>query len=199
MACSLLMRLETERLMLREFVEHDWARLFAIESDPEAVRYQSFGPRTAQESREYVRRCAQDARSRPRRTYDLAVVLRSTDELIGRCGLQRTEHEPGELVLWYMLDRAYWGHGYIPEAARALLDFGFAEVKAHRIWADCDPANTASIRVLEKLGLRREGRLVENAWVHGAWADSLIFAVLQREWPTPPGPSAAGGADAARD
>ena len=176
------MFLETERLVVREFVPADWQRLYAIESDPEAVRYQSFGPRTPEECRAYVRRCMDDAREQPRSTYDLAVVLRAEDLVIGRVGLQYTGDEPGETMLWYMLDRARWGNGYIPEAARALLDFGFSQLAMHRVWADTDPENAASIRVLEKLGFRREAHLVENAWLHGRWADSLIYAILDREW-----------------
>src|SRR6476661_1552447 len=65
-------RLETERLVLREFGPRDWRRLYEIESDPEAVRYQSFGPRTAAESRAYIRLCVRDRAKRPRRVYDLA-------------------------------------------------------------------------------------------------------------------------------
>ena len=175
-------RLETERLVLRDFGPRDWQRLYAIESDPEAVRYQSFGPRTAEECRAYIRLCAQDRAERPRRVYDLAVALRNKGTVIGRCGLKLTGEEPGEATLWYMVDRARWGHGYAPEAARALLDLGFSALGVHRVWADCDPANAASIRVLEKLGMRREGHLVENAWIKGAWADSLLYAILDREW-----------------
>ena len=175
-------RLETERLVLREFGSRDWPRLYAIESDPEAVRYQSFGPRTPDECRAYIRLCARDRAARPRRVYDLAVALRPDGPVIGRCGLKLTGAEPGEATLWYMVDRARWGHGYAPEAARALLDFGFSALGVHRVWADCDPANAASIRVLEKLGMRREGHLVENAWINSAWADSLLYAILDREW-----------------
>jgi ribosomal-protein-alanine N-acetyltransferase len=87
-----------------------------------------------------------------------------------------------------MVERARWGHGYAPEAARALLDFGFAALGVHRVWADCDPANAAPIRVLEKLGMRREGHLVENAWIKGAWADSLLYAILDHEWRHVPHP-----------
>jgi RimJ/RimL family protein N-acetyltransferase len=85
-------------------------------------------------------------------------------------------------MLWYTIHPSYWGQGYATEAAHGLLAFGFGELRLHRIWADCDPANLASVRVLEKLGMRREGHLIENAWIKGAWEDSLIFAILDREW-----------------
>jgi RimJ/RimL family protein N-acetyltransferase len=63
-----------------------------------------------------------------------------------------------------------------------MVEFGFRELGLHRMWADCDPDNVGSWRVLEKIGMRREGHLRENALVKGAWVDSLIYAVLEREW-----------------
>jgi [ribosomal protein S5]-alanine N-acetyltransferase len=186
MACSAAMRLVTARLVLREFVEADWPALYAFESDPEAVRYQSYDPRTAEGCRDLIRLCLADRAEQPRRVYDLAVVRCEEGDLIGRCGLKLVDPALREGKLWYILHRAHWGQGYIPEAARALLDFGFAGLGLHRVWADCDPANAASIRVLEKLGLRREAHFRENARLKGAWVDSLIYAVLDREWPTRP-------------
>ncbi len=178
-----MVELRTARLLLREFVEEDWPALHDVESRPDVARYQSFAPRTAEESHAYVRGAIADAAEEPRRTYDLAVLLATEGRLIGRCGLGRTEAAPREAVLWYTLHPAAWGRGYGTEAARAVIGFGFRQLELHRIWADCDPENTASYRVLEKLGMRREGHLRENAWVDGAWADSLIYAVLEREWP----------------
>ncbi|MGH2614970.1 MAG: GNAT family N-acetyltransferase [Thermomicrobiales bacterium] len=174
--------LKTERLILRELQETDWQALHAIESLPEVARFQSFEPRTVAESRAYIRDAIRGAADSPRLTYDLAVVLADEDRLIGRCGLGISESEPREAVLWYTLHPDQWGRGYTTEAARAVVNFGFRELRLHRIWADCDPANIASWRVLEKLGLRREGHLRENAWINGEWVDSFIYAILDREW-----------------
>ena len=193
--CGILaegMRLATERLTLREFLESDGERVYAIESDPESVVYQSFGPRTHEEGWDYARRHSRDQHRADRDTWDLVVTLRGTEEMIGRCGLGLTRDEPGEALLWFQLDRAVWGRGYATEAARALVDAGFSELGMHRIWADCDPRNAGSIGVLEKVGFRREGHLVENAWIKGEWVDSLIYALLRREWPTVTGRHAHG-------
>ena len=172
----------TQRLLLREFTEGDWPDLHAIESDPEVARYQSFEPRTPADAQAYLQGTLVAARAQPRRTYDLAVVLRTSDRLIGRCGLHLSNPELREGMVWYTLLRALWGQGYIPEALRALVHFGFTELKLHRVWAECDPLNRPSYRVLEKLGMRREGHLRENAWVKGGWADSFLYAMLDREW-----------------
>jgi ribosomal-protein-alanine N-acetyltransferase len=175
-------QISTERLLLREFEATDGPALHAFESLPEVVRYQSFAPRSLTESHDYVVASIDAAREEPRRVYDLAVILKAEDRVIGRCGFAVGDPDDEQAVLWYTVHPEYWGHGYAPEAARALVSFGFREVGLHRIWADTDPENVASIRVLEKLGLRLEGHLRENARINDVWADSLIFAILEREW-----------------
>lgn len=113
-------------------------------------------------------------------------LLREEQPLVGRCGLKVADVEQREGALWYILNPAYWGRGLIPEAARALLGHGFGELRLHRIIVDCEPENTASIRVAEKLGMRREAHFIENAWIKGRWTDSVIFALLDREWAAQP-------------
>ncbi len=85
-------------------------------------------------------------------------------------------------MLWYVLAREAWGRGYAAEAGRAVLAFGFEELRLHRIFVDIDPRNRASLRVAEKLGLRREGQFLENTWTKGEWTDTVIFALLDREY-----------------
>jgi [ribosomal protein S5]-alanine N-acetyltransferase len=177
-----MVRLKTERLLLRDFAPDDWPALHDVESRAGVARFQSFEPRTPEESRAHVTAAWEAATQDPRKTYDLAVMLVAEDLLIGRCGLGLTDPNLAEGMLWYTIHPSYWGQGYATEAAHRLLDFGFGELRLHRIWADCDPANGASVRVLEKLGMRREGHLIENAWIKGAWVDSLIYAILDREW-----------------
>jgi len=177
-----MVRLRTERLVLREFVADDWRALHAFESLPEVARYQSFDPRTVSESRAYVSEASMSCGEDPRLIYDLAVMLAAEDRLVGRCGMGISDDDRHEALLWYTQHPDTWGRGYATEAARAMVSFGFGELRLHRIWADCDPRNIASWRVLEKLGMRREGHLRENAWIKGEWTDSLIYAILDREW-----------------
>ncbi|WNG39164.1 GNAT family N-acetyltransferase [Archangium violaceum] len=174
--------LSTPRLLLREFEEEDWRFTHPYESDPEVVRYQSHGVRTPEESRSYIRRVMDLARETPRSVYDFAVVLRDGHRLIGRCGMRITDFEQREATVWYVLDRSRWGQGYTSEAAQALVDFGFGTLGLHRMWADCDPRNPASARVMQKLGMRQEAHFRENMFIKGEWCDSLIYALLDREW-----------------
>ena len=176
--------LSTPRLLLREFQEDDWRATHPYEANPEVVRYLSYSVRTPEESQDYIRMVMGMARETPRLVYDFAVVLREDNQLIGRCGMKVHDPELREAMLWYVLNPAHWGKGYIPEAARALLDFAFGTLGLHRVFADCDPRNPASVRVMEKLGMRQEAHFRENVFYKGEWCDSLIYAVLDREWRT---------------
>jgi [ribosomal protein S5]-alanine N-acetyltransferase len=176
------MELCTERLRLRELTEADAPDCNVYESDPEVARYTSHDVRTLDASLAYIRTSMATVHESPRRTFDFAVALRAEGHLIGRAGIKITDPEIREAMLWYILDRSRWGKGYGPEAAGALLGLGFGELGLHRVYIDCDPQNHASARVAEKIGMRREAHFVENAWIKGAWVDTLICAILDREW-----------------
>ena len=109
-------------------------------------------------------------------------MLKDTDCLIGGCRIEIRSAANGSGDLGYVLDRRHWGHGYTTEATRALVAFGFGHLALHRIWATCDVDNHASARVLEKLGMRREGRPRQSVRRRGEWRDSYLYATLQPEW-----------------
>jgi RimJ/RimL family protein N-acetyltransferase len=174
--------LETRRLVLREFADHDAPAVQAYAGDTEVVRHLDWGPNTPEDTAGFLAlaRAARDAS--PRTAYHLAIVLKAADRLIGGCriAIRRPEHGDGDVG--YVLDRSHWGHGYMTEAAHALVAFGFGRLALHRIWATCDVDNHASVRVLEKLGMQREGHLRQITRRHGEWRDSYLYAVLRSEW-----------------
>ena len=107
--------------------------------------------------------------------------MRGTGALIGRVGFHYDAEQRGAR-LWYIANPAHQGKGYVNEACLAMLQFGFEELGAHRFWVDIDPRNVPSLRVVERLGMRREALHVENFWCKGEWTDSVICALLEREW-----------------
>jgi ribosomal-protein-alanine N-acetyltransferase len=173
--------LVTDRLILREFVEDDWRAVHAFLSDPEVSRYVPFQPPTEEETREEIRKAIDGQRAQPPQ-YDFALVLRSTGTLIGLCRLTMRPDELRQAELLYLLNRHYWGRGYATEAVRAVLGYGFEELGLHRVYATCRPANVASSRVMEKVGMQREGHLRRHRWMKGTWQDSLLYAILEDEW-----------------
>ncbi len=176
------MILETGRLRLREFVEEDWRAVLAYQSDPLYLRFYDWETRTETDVQEFVRMFIGWQKETPRLRFQLALVLKAEAQLIGNCGIRLDNAELREANIGYELDRRYWGQGYATEAARAILAFGFGELQLHRIWAWCVAENVASVRVLEKLGLRLEGREREKELIKGRWHDRLTYAILDREW-----------------
>ena len=174
------MELTTQRLLLRELLESDAEMAHRYESNPDVVRYQSNGVRSLEESRAHILKSQAQAQELPRRVFDLAVTL-ADRRYIGRVGLGVQDAEGGQGMLWWVIDPAYQGQGFAHEAAVRLIRFGFVELGLHRIYIDVDPRNTASVRLAEKLGMRREGLLREAAFIKGEWVDSMILALLAQE------------------
>lgn len=174
--------LETERLTLREFEESDLQAIQEYASDPEVVRYMEWGPNSEEDTRAFLERTLEQRRKRPRVEYGLAVILKSETKLIGSGGITIASSVHKEAELGYSFNRRFWGQGYATEAARAFVAFGFEELGLHRICATCAPANVASARVMEKIGMRREGHLREHRWIKGKWRDSYLYAILEQEW-----------------
>ena len=176
------MALHTPRLLLREFIESDAALVNQYEADPAVVRYTPHGVRSFADSLTAIQGARVRSLEKSRCVFDFALVRSDDARLIGCCGMKLSDAEPSEAMLWYVLAREAWGHGYAAEAGQAVLAFGFGELRLHRIFVDIDPRNRASLRVAEKLGLRREGHFLEAAWVKGEWTDSIVFALLDREY-----------------
>jgi RimJ/RimL family protein N-acetyltransferase len=175
--------LETERLVLRPFEEGDLGALYAMHSDAEVTRWLYNEPRTLDETRTLLgHKLAGDRFMVEGNWLSAAVIERESGELVGDVSLRWSSvvHKTGEIG--FMFDPGYQGRGYATEAARRLIAFGFEAMGFHRVIGRAEARNTASVRVLEKLGLRREGLLVENEWVKGEWQSEVVYAILEREW-----------------
>ena len=173
----------TERLSLREFRLTDLDELHDIERRDDVARYLYWEPRTPDRTQLWLERRV--PMTRIDETNDqlrLAVTLRERGTLIGDLVLflVSREHRQGEIG--YVFHPDHGGRGYATEASAVLLQLAFQGLGLHRVIGRCDARNTASARVLERLGMRREGHLVENEWVKGEWTDELVFAILDREW-----------------
>lgn len=173
--------LVSKRLVLREYEEADFEATHAFAADPEVVRYMEWGPNGEEESRNFIRRVLDQQQEEPRVHYVLAVALKD-GELIGNCSLSVSDRESREAVLGYTYNRRFWGMGYASEAAAVVVDFGFRQLALHRIYAKCVIQNRGSARVMEKLGMKREGLFREHRLVRGEWKDYFYYAILEQEW-----------------
>jgi RimJ/RimL family protein N-acetyltransferase len=173
----------TERLLLRAYREDDLGPLHEMLADPEIVRYLYWEPHSLEEARvrleQKLRRTTLRA---PGDVLALAAESRETGAFVADVVLTWSsgEHACGEIG--YLVHPARAGKGFATEATRPLLPIAFAHVGLHRVIGRLEARNTASARVLEKLGFRREAHLVENEWVKGEWQSELVYAMLEREW-----------------
>jgi ribosomal-protein-alanine N-acetyltransferase len=163
------------RVALARFRKSDVEAVHAFASDPVVCRFTGWGPNTLDDTRTFVAGAVQRSSDR----YDLAVMR--GDEVIGSASVWTTSpvHRVGELG--YTIRRDCWRHGYATEVARLLVELGFAELDLERLSATCDPANSASVRVLEKAGLQREGLLRGLCLVRGRHRDRLMFGCLRAD------------------
>jgi [ribosomal protein S5]-alanine N-acetyltransferase len=182
------MQLDTPRLIMRDFAPDDWPAVLAYQQHPLYLRYNDWTERTPAAVRQFVQMFIDQQQHDPRLKFQLALVLKDTGDLIGNCGIRRRAPDAHEADIGYELAPEHWGRGYATEAVRAILRFGFVELKLHRISADLVADNAASARVLEKNGLQLEGRLRDKKFFKGRWWDTLLYAILEPEWQ----PGAAG-------
>jgi RimJ/RimL family protein N-acetyltransferase len=173
--------LETERLILREFVESDWQAVHAYASDPVVVHYLPFGPNSEEDTKNFLLTQIKMRRKKFRQHFAFAVTLKSDKQLIGSCRISITNPDKQEASIGFCLAKDFWGQGYATELARKLLEFGFQQLDLHRIFATCDPKNKACMRVLIKIGMRQEGYMREYEFIKGEWRDCVLFAILKRE------------------
>jgi RimJ/RimL family protein N-acetyltransferase len=176
------MKLETKRLILREFVKNDWQRVLEYQSDPLYLRYYEWTERTPEGAQEFVGWFLDHEKQQPRIKFQLAVLLKSSGQLIGNCGIRMDKPGALQADIGYELDPKHWNHGYATEAAHAIVDFGFTRFNLHRVWSWCVADNIGSAHVLEKLGMRQEGYLRENEFYKGRWWDTLMYGILADEW-----------------
>jgi|SRR5688572_12008019 len=173
---------ETKRLVIRDFRIEDWKAVHAYASNPVVVAHLPWGPNSADQTIEFIRAAVEDAARPNRRRFEMAVVLREEDRLVGAVGLRLSGTENRDAGMGYVVHQDYWRRGIASEAASAVIEFGFRQRGLHRIWAEVDPGNPASARVLEKVGMIREGRLRQHKWYKEDWRDSHLYSILYPEW-----------------
>jgi ribosomal-protein-alanine N-acetyltransferase len=168
--------LRTARLLLRPPALSDADAYFRLASDPEFARYAVRGPAT----RESIERRLARVQTAPWPDQpELAVLLDGV--VVGRVTLG-VDHPNQAAALGYGIARELWGRGLATEAARAVLDHAFLVLGMAKVWARADPRNVGSLRVLEKLGMTREGVLRSHVIRNGERADQACYGILRVEW-----------------
>jgi RimJ/RimL family protein N-acetyltransferase len=183
MTDELFTPLSTPRLSLRRFRESDAEAFASYRSDPAVARYQGWdAPYPVEQASRFVSAMATEPADVPGEWLQIAVTLVGDDALVGDCAFAPQAHEPRTVEVGFTIALEHQGRGYAREAVSSLLRYLFEQLGKHRVTASCDPRNAPSVRVLEAVGMRREGHMVESTWGKDEWSDDLLFAILRREW-----------------
>lgn len=186
---QLIEPLLSERLSIRPLTPNDHARHYTIYSNPEVVRYLYEEPFDTEGARQHLKRRSSTDLPHEGSWINLGVDIIDGDLLIGEVGLALVSVVHAHCEVGYVFDPAYGGRGYATEATALMVEMAFSVLGAHRVSGRLDARNTASARVLERLGMRREGHFVENEYVKGEWTDELVYAVREDEWRSQRGPA----------
>lgn len=174
-----LLPMITSRLSLRLFTPGDVDDLYAYQSLPSVARY-LYRPAHTRERSEQV--AAERATHTTWRAdgdkLALAVCLRDEPGVVGEVTLTLADARAAQAEIGWTLHPRHEGHGYATEAAAALATFAFDTLGVHRLYARLDVENTGSVRVCERLGMRREAHLVENDLDGDRWGSEYIYAAL---------------------
>ena len=154
--------IETNRLILRRFADCDLPTIFAYRNDPEVAKYQSWTATGEDELREFIRDLKFAQPGTPGEWFQFAVELKATKELIGDCALKVNKEDICQGEIGFTLARRHQGRGFATEAVSMLLDYAFTMPGLHRVIAITDCDNRASIVLLERLDMRREGRFLQS-------------------------------------
>lgn len=165
---------ETKRLILRRFQKEDLPDLFEYLSDRETLEYEPYRPLTLEEAKENLEwRIGSDEM--------IAIEQKDSHKMIGNIYMGKRDFEA--LEMGYVLNKNYWGRGYAAESCKALIEQAFSN-GVHRIYAECDPRNRNSWKLLEALGFQREAHFRKNVYFwkdengRAIWKDTYVYAKL---------------------
>ncbi|MBP3887456.1 MAG: GNAT family N-acetyltransferase [Cellulosilyticum sp.] len=174
-----MMQIQTERLMIRYFKEEDAKDLYDYLSKEEVLKYEPYPTFSYEDA-------VKEAKNRASNKDFYAVVVKDTGKVIGNLYFSKGDFDTWEIG--YVFNNDFWGYGYATEAAKALMTHAFANWEARRVIAMCNPKNEHSWKLLERLGMRREGTLLSNIYFfknekdEPIWQDTYEYGILKDEW-----------------
>lgn len=177
--------LRTARLVVRRFRRADVPTFAAYRSDPVVARYQSWDvPFSEEQAEQFVAGLSDDHPDTPGSWFQFAVAESADGSHVGDVAAYVDADDPRQARVGITLAADAQGRGYGTEALAGLLDYLLVDRGKHRATADCDARNVASAKLLERVGMRREGHHLQSAWWKGEWTDEYVYAVLADEWQT---------------
>lgn len=173
--------IETERTLLRPIEKEDNEQIFDYRADLETNKYQGWIPKTLNDVNEFISKNP-DEFNKPETWFQLVIIEKSTNKIIGDIGIHFIDSDNHQSEIGCTLNKEYHGKGFATETMRATAGFLFNKLDKHRIVTSIDPQNIDSIKLVERLGFRKEGHFKESLFIDGEWVDDIVYAILNREW-----------------
>jgi len=170
----------TERLFIRKLETNDAQYFYKYRSLPEVYKFQSFIPKNTKDIKVFFERLS-ELPNIQNTWFQLAVCIKDENKLIGDIGIHFLE-DNAQTEIGYTLNPDFQGIGYAKEAVTAVIRYLFFVLGKHRIIASVDPDNKKSIRLLERIGMRKEAHFVKSIKTNDKWMDDCIYAILKEEW-----------------
>lgn len=174
--------MQTEHLLLRDLTGDDLCHLRALAADAEVMRYVMLWLDSEEQIRDFFDHALTSARVESRSFWLPGMFCKASGEFAGVAIIDSDAHGGSSAEVGYLLMRPFWGRGHATAVARELIQYAFAVLGMHRVWAKCDERNVASARVLEKCGMQYEGTLREHLWLRDHWRSSRVYSLLAHEY-----------------
>lgn len=177
------MNLTTKRLLFNEIDKTDLENIHHLHSVPEVDQYNTLGiPSDLEETTEIMMPDILDQNHKKRARFAWKINLKNTHEFIGLAGMFLSNDKYNSASFYYKFYPKFWGHGFATETAKEIIRFGFEVCKLHRVEAGAETENLASIRVLEKAGMQKEGMHRKILPIRGQWKDNFHFAIVEDDY-----------------
>ena len=175
------MILETERLIIKPVTIGDKDEIFEYRRDKVTNKYQGWIPETIEDVEVFIGNTSKQINV-PETWFQFVIVDKETQKIVGDLGIHFIDSENEQAEIGCTLNKDYQNKGFATESVRKVIDYLFKELNMHRIIASIDPENKNSIRLVERIGFRKEAHFVESLFINGKWVDDLIYALIEKDW-----------------
>jgi len=174
--------IQSNRLILRPITAEDAEAVFGYRSNAVVNQFQGWIPETIADVHDFIRNKVSLVIDQPDTWFQLAIIKKDNGELIGDIGIHFLESDSLQVEIGFTLDCNQHGKGFATEALTEILKFLFLKLNKHRIITSIDPRNEKSIKVVERLGMRKEAHFRKSLLINNEWVDDLVYAILKEEW-----------------
>lgn len=175
------MILETDRLLIRPITIDDKHEIFKYRRDKEVNKYQGWIPETIEDVELFIGEVSKQINV-PGTWFQLVIVDKETQVIVGDLGIHFIDSENKQAEIGCTLNKDFQKKGFATESLKRVIDYLFNELNKHRIITSIDPDNENSIRLVERIGFRKEAHFVESLLINGKWVDDLIYALIEKDW-----------------